>query len=187
MIVVVADWVSKHATFVPTLNECTAEDTTKFFFKHVVQYWGLLNPSLITVTVSLRGVFRLSCSSLWGWHCSSLQAFTHIQMGKQSEWTLCLSCTCGISWAPTNMIGQSYWMWLGGPIFLQLVGERGYFKEPFRGDHGAAVANTTHARHKLFREVSCSIQSGQVMAWASRYSTGALGQGDQANEEIDRQ
>ena len=40
-IVVVVDRFSKYATFIPAPKECTAEDTAKLFFKHVVKYWGL--------------------------------------------------------------------------------------------------------------------------------------------------
>ena len=40
-IVVVVDRFSKYATFIPAPKECTAEDTAKFFFRHVVKYWGL--------------------------------------------------------------------------------------------------------------------------------------------------
>lgn len=36
IIIVVVDRLSKYTTFVITLNECSVEDTTKLFFKHVV-------------------------------------------------------------------------------------------------------------------------------------------------------
>ena len=40
-ILVVVDRFSKYATFIPTPKYCSAEDTARLFFKHVVKYWGL--------------------------------------------------------------------------------------------------------------------------------------------------
>ena len=37
-IVVVVDRFLKYATFIPAPKECTAEDTSKLFFRHVVKY-----------------------------------------------------------------------------------------------------------------------------------------------------
>lgn len=36
IIIMVVDRLSKYITFVITPNECSVEDTTKLFFKHVV-------------------------------------------------------------------------------------------------------------------------------------------------------
>lgn len=41
-IVVVVDRFSKYVTSIPTPKQCSAEDTAKLLFKHVVKYWGLL-------------------------------------------------------------------------------------------------------------------------------------------------
>ena len=40
-ILVVIDRFSKYAAFIPTPKYCTAEDTAKMIFKHVVKYWGI--------------------------------------------------------------------------------------------------------------------------------------------------
>lgn len=37
-IIVVVDRFSKYATFILALTNCTAEEATKLFFKHVVKY-----------------------------------------------------------------------------------------------------------------------------------------------------
>ncbi|KAL6326371.1 hypothetical protein AAG906_007876 [Vitis piasezkii] len=40
-IIVVVDRFSKYATFIAAPTDCTAEETTRLFLKHVVKYWGL--------------------------------------------------------------------------------------------------------------------------------------------------
>ena len=40
-IIVVVDRFSKYATFIAVPTDCTAEETTRLFLKHVVKYWGL--------------------------------------------------------------------------------------------------------------------------------------------------
>ena len=40
-IIVVVDRFSKYATFIAVLTDCTTEETTTLFLKHVVKYWGL--------------------------------------------------------------------------------------------------------------------------------------------------
>ncbi|RVW23315.1 Transposon Tf2-2 polyprotein [Vitis vinifera] len=40
-IIVGVDRFSKYATFIATPTDCTAEETTRLFLKHVVKYWGL--------------------------------------------------------------------------------------------------------------------------------------------------
>ena len=35
------DRFSKYATFIAASTDCTAEETTRLFLKHVVKYWGL--------------------------------------------------------------------------------------------------------------------------------------------------
>ena len=40
-IIVVVDRFSKYATFIAAPIDCTAEETTRLFLKHVVKYWGL--------------------------------------------------------------------------------------------------------------------------------------------------
>ena len=40
-IIVVVDRFSKYATFIAASIDCTAEETTRLFLKHVVKYWGL--------------------------------------------------------------------------------------------------------------------------------------------------
>ena len=40
-IIVVVDKFSKYATFIAASINCTTEETTKLFLKHVVKYWGL--------------------------------------------------------------------------------------------------------------------------------------------------
>ena len=37
-IIVVVDRFSKYATFIATPTDCTAEETTRLFLKHVVKY-----------------------------------------------------------------------------------------------------------------------------------------------------
>ena len=40
-IIVVVDKFSKYATCITAPTDCTAEETTRLFLKHVVKYWGL--------------------------------------------------------------------------------------------------------------------------------------------------
>nr|CAN64050.1 hypothetical protein VITISV_019944 [Vitis vinifera] len=40
-IIVVVDRFSKYATFIAVPTDCTAEETTRLFLKHMVKYWGL--------------------------------------------------------------------------------------------------------------------------------------------------
>ena len=40
-IIVVMDRFSKYATFIEAPTDCTVEETTRLFLKHVVKYWGL--------------------------------------------------------------------------------------------------------------------------------------------------
>ena len=40
-VIVVVDKFSKYATFIASPADCTAEQTAKLLFKHVVKYWGL--------------------------------------------------------------------------------------------------------------------------------------------------
>ena len=40
-IIVVVDRFSKYATFIVAPTDCTTEETTRLFLKHVVKYWGL--------------------------------------------------------------------------------------------------------------------------------------------------
>nr|CAN67852.1 hypothetical protein VITISV_020215 [Vitis vinifera] len=40
-IIVVVDRFSKYATFIAAPTDCTAEETTRLFLKHVLKYWGL--------------------------------------------------------------------------------------------------------------------------------------------------
>ncbi|RVW96014.1 RNA-directed DNA polymerase-like [Vitis vinifera] len=40
-IIVVVDRFSKYATFIAASTDCTAEETSRLFLKHVVKYWGL--------------------------------------------------------------------------------------------------------------------------------------------------
>ena len=40
-ILVIVDWFSKYATFVPTPKLCSDELTAQLFFKHVVKLWGI--------------------------------------------------------------------------------------------------------------------------------------------------
>jgi len=40
-VLVIVDRYSKYATFIPTPKECSTEQATHLFFKHVVNYWGL--------------------------------------------------------------------------------------------------------------------------------------------------
>lgn len=85
IIIIVVDRLSKYITFVITPNKCSVEDTTKLFFKHMVNKKDLGNPSLLTMTSSLLGGFRLSCSSFWDWPYTLLQASTYRTMGKWRE------------------------------------------------------------------------------------------------------
>jgi len=40
-VLVIVDWCSKYATFIPALKECSVEQAAHLFFKHVVNYWSL--------------------------------------------------------------------------------------------------------------------------------------------------
>ena len=81
-IIVVVDKFSKYATCIAAPTDCTAEETTRLFLKHVVKYWGLPKSlSVIAIRVSL-GSFGRSSSSLWVRSFTSPPAFTHRQMGK---------------------------------------------------------------------------------------------------------
>lgn len=40
-IIVMVDQFSKYATFIVAHEDCSAEETVKLFFKHVVKYCGL--------------------------------------------------------------------------------------------------------------------------------------------------
>ncbi|XP_022760023.1 uncharacterized protein LOC111306411 [Durio zibethinus] len=68
-ILVVIDRFSKYATFIPALKYCTAEDTARLLFKHVVKYWGLpqnivsdRNPKFTgAVQWIVRGILEAFC------------------------------------------------------------------------------------------------------------------------------
>ena len=81
-IIVVVDKFSKYATFIAVPTDCTMEETTRLFLKHVVKFGGCLSISLVILTHGSLGNFRWSSSSLWVWNFTSPQAFTHKQMGK---------------------------------------------------------------------------------------------------------
>ena len=51
-ILVVVDRLSKYATFIPALKECTAEVRAKLFMSHIVKYWVL--PATIVSDRDLR-------------------------------------------------------------------------------------------------------------------------------------
>ena len=40
-IIVIVDMFSKYATFIASPIDCTAEEMSRLFLKHVVKYWGL--------------------------------------------------------------------------------------------------------------------------------------------------
>ena len=65
-IVVVVDRFSKYVTFIITPKECSTEDATKFFFKHVVKYWGLLKFIISDCDNRITGRFWTKLFKLMG-------------------------------------------------------------------------------------------------------------------------
>ena len=65
-IIVVVDRFFKYATFIATPTDCTTEETTRLFLKHVVKYWGL--PKYIISDCDLRftGKFETELFKLMG-------------------------------------------------------------------------------------------------------------------------
>jgi len=55
---------SKYVTFTPAPKECSAEQATCLFFKHVIKYWGLPR-SIISDRGTYFTGFRWNCSSSW--------------------------------------------------------------------------------------------------------------------------
>ena len=85
-IVVVVDRFSKYVTFIPTPKECSAEDTTKLFFKHVVKYWGLLKSIISDCDKRFTGRLWTELLKLMGMsEHFALQALTRRLMGKRES------------------------------------------------------------------------------------------------------
>ncbi|GMQ12089.1 hypothetical protein CsSME_00054546 [Camellia sinensis var. sinensis] len=83
-ILVVVDRFSKYATFIAAPNECSAEETAKLFFKHVVKYWGLPQSIISDRDSRFTGKFWTELFKLMG---SALHFSTsfHPQTDGQTE------------------------------------------------------------------------------------------------------
>ncbi|RVW61382.1 Transposon Ty3-I Gag-Pol polyprotein [Vitis vinifera] len=83
-IIVVMDKFSKYATFIAAPTDCTAEETTRLFLKHVVKYWGL--PKFIISDRDPRfiGKFWTELFKLMGSELHFSTSF-HPQTDRQTE------------------------------------------------------------------------------------------------------
>ncbi|KAL6327005.1 hypothetical protein AAG906_012689 [Vitis piasezkii] len=82
-IIVVVDRFSKYATFIAAPTDCTAEETTRLFLKHVVKYWGLPKFIISDRDPRFTGKFWTELFKLMGSSFTSPQAFTHKRMGDR--------------------------------------------------------------------------------------------------------
>ncbi|XP_042962490.1 uncharacterized protein LOC122296762 [Carya illinoinensis] len=83
-IIVVVDRFSKYDTFIVTPKDCSAEETAKLFFKHVMKYWGLPQSIISDQDPRFTGKFWSGLFKLMG---SALHFSTtfHPQSDGQTE------------------------------------------------------------------------------------------------------
>ena len=81
---VIVDWCSKYATFIPALKECSVEQATHLFFKHVVKYWGLPRSIVSDRDTRFTGQFWTDLFKLMGSELNFSTSF-HPQNDGQTE------------------------------------------------------------------------------------------------------
>ncbi|XP_034695628.1 uncharacterized protein LOC117921777 [Vitis riparia] len=67
-IIVIMDRFSKYVTFIAAPIDCTAEETTRLFLKHVVKYWGLPKFIISDCDPGFIGKCWTDLFKLMGWH-----------------------------------------------------------------------------------------------------------------------
>ena len=83
-IIVVVDRFSKYATFIATPTDCTAEEMTRLFLKHVVKYWGLPKFIINDRNPRFTGKFWMELFKLMGSELHFSTSF-HPQTDGQTE------------------------------------------------------------------------------------------------------
>ena len=83
-IIVVGDRFSKYVTFIAALTDCTAEETTRLFLKHVVKYWGLFKYIISDRDPRFTGKFWTEFFKLMGSELHFSTSF-HPQIDGQIE------------------------------------------------------------------------------------------------------
>nr|CAN64786.1 hypothetical protein VITISV_014071 [Vitis vinifera] len=83
-IIVVVDRFSKYATFIAAPTDCTAEETTRLFLKHVVKYWGLPKYIISDRDPRFTGKFWTELFKLMGSELHFSTSF-HPQTNGQTE------------------------------------------------------------------------------------------------------
>ncbi len=83
-IVVVVDRFSKYATFIPAPKHCSAEETARFFFKHVVKYWGIPQSIISDRDTRFTGNFWAELFKLLGSQLDFSSSY-HPQTDGQTE------------------------------------------------------------------------------------------------------
>ncbi|RVW64771.1 Transposon Tf2-8 polyprotein [Vitis vinifera] len=80
----VVDRFSKYATFIAAPTDCTAEETTRLFLKHVVKYWGLPKYIISDRDPRFTGKFWTELFKLMGSELHFSTSF-HPQTNGQTE------------------------------------------------------------------------------------------------------
>lgn len=83
-IIVVVDRVFKYGTFIPSPKECSAEETARLFFKHVVKHCGLLRVIVSDHDMRFTGIFWTGMFNLMGLELCFFTSF-HPQTDGQTE------------------------------------------------------------------------------------------------------
>ncbi|RVW76146.1 Transposon Ty3-I Gag-Pol polyprotein [Vitis vinifera] len=83
-IIVVVDRFSKYATFIAAPTDCTVEETTRLFLKHVVKYWGLPKYIISDRNPRFTGKFWTELFKLMGLELHFSTSF-HPQTDGQTE------------------------------------------------------------------------------------------------------
>ncbi|RVW66306.1 Transposon Tf2-8 polyprotein [Vitis vinifera] len=84
-IIVVVDKFSKYATFIAASINCTTEETTKLFLRHVVKYWGLPKYIISDHHPHFTGKFWTELFKLMGSELHFSTSF-HPQADGQTKW-----------------------------------------------------------------------------------------------------